>query len=129
MKLPQDFVTKLHFIVSHVPVFVSPTGNIYQEKCVCPNNLKEWLSAMECPSSYSQIKRDLSLFPSVDMTTVAKEAIERFNQKGRHSLCHYVVKDNKVGTTWHNSQSNRAPGLAYCLCYQIKLESVFSLTY
>ena len=28
---------------------------------------------------------------------LAKEAVERFNQRGSHSLVHYVIKDNQVG--------------------------------
>jgi len=59
---------------------------------------------MNCPSSYRQIREDLSVFDKVDMRVVAKEAVSRFNQRGQHSLCHYVVKDNKV-----------APHFVYCL--------------
>ena len=46
--------------------------------------------------TYTQIENDLKLFPKVDMTIVEKEVVQRFNLKGAHSLCHYVVKDNKV---------------------------------
>ena len=46
--------------------------------------------------SYVQIQNDLKPFPKVDMRTVQKEVVERFNLKSAHSLCHYVVKDNKV---------------------------------
>jgi len=51
---------------------------------------------MQCPSSYDQIKWDLSQFGKIDMSKVAKEAMDRFSLRGAHSLCHYVVKDNKV---------------------------------
>ena len=58
--------------------------------------MEKWLTTFECPKSYKQIKRDLSAFDKIDMRKVAPEAIERFSDKGRHSICHYVIKDNKV---------------------------------
>ncbi len=58
----------------------------------------EWLNNMGCPASYWQIKLDLQLFYKIDMVQVKKEAVERFNQRGSHALCHYVVKHNKVST-------------------------------
>jgi len=51
---------------------------------------------MQCPSSYDQITRDLSQFSQIDMTKVAEDAMYRFANRGAHSLCHYVIKDNKV---------------------------------
>jgi len=51
---------------------------------------------MQCPSSYDQITQDLSQFDKINMTKVAKSAMDRFSSRGSHSLCHYVVKDNKV---------------------------------
>ena len=72
-------------------------GMAYHEKCDCPQpSLSKWLKDMECPKSYSQIKQDLSIFQNIDMAHVENEAIARFNQRGAHSLCHYVIKDNKV---------------------------------
>jgi len=53
---------------------------------------------MHCPSSYDQIKWDLSQFGKIDMTKVTKEAMDRFSLRGAHSLCHYVIKDNKAST-------------------------------
>ena len=52
---------------------------------------------MSCPDHYEQIASDLAQFPDViDMATVVKDAVSRFNQAGSHSICHYVVKDNQV---------------------------------
>lgn len=51
---------------------------------------------MNCPKSYEQIDKDLEPFHVVDMDQVHKEAISRFSNRGAHSLCHYVVNDNKV---------------------------------
>ena len=54
------------------------------------------MKTMECPKSYAQVKQDLSIFKDIDMDAVAKEAVSRFNIAGQHSLCHYVIKNNKV---------------------------------
>ncbi|CAL1538654.1 unnamed protein product [Lymnaea stagnalis] len=72
-------------------------GNVYHETCDCPHqSAEEWAQAVGCPATYPQIQQDLQHFRSVDMTKVAKEAVERFNQRGQHSLCHYKVIANKV---------------------------------
>jgi len=72
-------------------------GVVYHDKCDCPEaSLPAWLNTMDCPASYPQIKRDLSVFPSINMSESVDEAVARFNQKGAHSLCHYVVQDNKI---------------------------------
>jgi len=54
---------------------------------------------MQCPSSYEQITHDLSQFGQIDMTKVARNAFDKFSSRGAHSLCHYVIKDNKVRKT------------------------------
>ena len=59
-------------------------------------NVTRWYQELECPVSYEQIDLDLSNFPSIDMDLVAPEAISRFSDRGRHSLCHYKIVDNKV---------------------------------
>ena len=70
---------------------------MYHETCYCPQpSINTWLKNMQCPSSYKQIKQDLSIFPEVNMEEVEKQAVSRFNQRGAHSMCHYVIKDNKV---------------------------------
>ena len=79
-----------------MPHTLLASGPIYQETCNCPSSLEDWLEAMQCPASYRQIKQDLSIFRSVDMEKVSRQAVDRFNQRGSHSLCHYVIKDNKV---------------------------------
>lgn len=73
------------------------SGMAYHEKCNCPNpSLEAWMHEMSCPNNYRQIKQDLSIFKEVDMKLVREEAVLRFNQRGSHALCHYVVKNNKV---------------------------------
>ena len=73
------------------------TGNVYHEGCNCPvPRMETWMKHMNCQQHYSQIKNDLSRYPAIDMNKLRQEYIQRFNNRGRHSLCHYVVKDNKV---------------------------------
>ena len=59
-------------------------------------DLSEWYSELECPNSYDQIQHDLDPFKVIDMDMVAKEAVSRFSDYGRHSLIHYKIIDNQV---------------------------------
>ena len=91
---------------------------MYNEWCNCPQpSLSKWLSAMQCPPSYEQITRDLSQFGKIDMTSVAREAMDRFSNRGAHSLCHYVIKDNKVRNVrarWRRQGRGACPLAALC---------------
>ncbi|XP_067651435.1 protein O-glucosyltransferase 2-like [Haliotis asinina] len=72
-------------------------GMVYHEKCDCPQpDLDQWFKDMDCPSSYRQIKQDLGIFKDIDFKKVAKEAVERFSDAGRHSICHYKIINNKI---------------------------------
>ncbi|XP_071116529.1 protein O-glucosyltransferase 2-like [Haliotis cracherodii] len=72
-------------------------GMVYHEKCDCPQpDLEQWLKDMDCPSSYRQIKQDLGIFKDIDFKKVAMEAVDRFSDAGRHSICHYKIIDNKI---------------------------------
>lgn len=77
-------------------------GPIYQELCDCPvQNLTRWYQELGCPASYQQIENDLTPFPNIDMEKVEPEAVARFSDRGRHSLCHYKIIDNKVYRKTH----------------------------
>uniref|UniRef100_A0A8C4RXF1 Protein O-glucosyltransferase 2 n=1 Tax=Erpetoichthys calabaricus TaxID=27687 RepID=A0A8C4RXF1_ERPCA len=84
--------------VKDVHVAKSPyvlEGPVYHESCECPESRpSEWLRHMKCPKSIPQIQHDLQLFQTVDLDRIAKEIPSRFGQ--RQSLCHYVIKHNKV---------------------------------
>ncbi|CAG5131230.1 unnamed protein product [Candidula unifasciata] len=72
-------------------------GDVYHETCNCPHQTADqWASSVGCPASYLQIERDLEPFSDIDMVHVAREAVERFKDEGRHSICHYKVINNKV---------------------------------
>lgn len=60
------------------------------------SNIEKWYTTHDCPDSYPQIDKDLSIFKKVNLNKVASEAISRFNQKGMHSLTHYRIVNNKV---------------------------------
>ena len=77
--------------------FKNLTGMVYHEQCYCPqSSVDVWLKNMNCPSSIRQIKLDLSIFNDIDMESVAADLVSRFNIRGSHSLCHYVIKENQV---------------------------------
>lgn len=85
---------------------------MHHENCYCPLQHSEWVKAAQCPKGYAQIKNDLSIFHQIDMNKViyfgilhyllplimqeSEEILSRFRSRGAHSLCHYVIKDNKV---------------------------------
>ncbi|KAF8773671.1 protein O-glucosyltransferase 2-like [Argiope bruennichi] len=71
-------------------------GLIFQEQCYCPKPINEWLSNLNCPSSYTQINDDLKLFPEIDMRSSIEDALQRFNHPGSYSICHYSVISNQV---------------------------------
>ncbi|KAH9507750.1 Protein O-glucosyltransferase 2 [Bulinus truncatus] len=70
---------------------------IYHDTCNCPHlSADQWAESVGCPVTYPQIRDDLQHFGNIDMSKVAKEAVERFNSAGQHSLCHYKIVNNKV---------------------------------
>nr|XP_042899528.1 protein O-glucosyltransferase 2 isoform X2 [Parasteatoda tepidariorum] len=81
-------------LVADSPYIVE--GMLYHEQCYCPQPMTEWLSSLNCPSSYSQIKYDLSSFPSINMKDVVTDAFSRFNHPGSFSICHYSVISNQT---------------------------------
>ncbi|XP_033843281.1 protein O-glucosyltransferase 2 [Periophthalmus magnuspinnatus] len=88
----------IHIVYKDKPVAKSPyilKGPVYHEACNCPQSSGAlWVKDMQCPESFAQIDKDLSMFKSVDLDLIAKEIPLRFGQ--RQSLCHYTIKDNKV---------------------------------
>lgn len=73
------------------------SGAVYHESCDCPEPSGAlWEENMHCPATFSQIDIDLSVFPSVDPDRNAHEIPQRFEK--RHSLCHYIIKNNQVQT-------------------------------
>ncbi|XP_062610199.1 protein O-glucosyltransferase 2-like, partial [Saccostrea cucullata] len=81
--------------VSKSPYYLR--GMVYHEDCYCPmTNLEKWYTAHDCPDTYEQIDKDLSIFKKVNLKKVAAEAISRFNKKGMHSLTHYRIINNKI---------------------------------
>ncbi|XP_043275390.1 protein O-glucosyltransferase 2-like [Venturia canescens] len=76
------------------PVFRGP---VFEEDCYCPSPVLEtWLKDYECSQNYQQIDNDLKLFPKVDFGKIRNELIEEYNKPNSVSICHYVVKNNKI---------------------------------
>lgn len=73
-------------------------GYVYNDKCNCPAlSFSKWLKTMGCPSSYKQIEADLKPWKDgFNMSQYASEAVKRFSDYGRHSICHYKIVNNKV---------------------------------
>lgn len=73
-------------------------GHVYHDKCNCPAlSFEKWLKIMGCPSSYRQIDEDLKLWKNgFDINKYASEAVKKFSDYGRHSICHYKIINNQV---------------------------------
>uniref|UniRef100_A0A1A8ICF7 KDEL (Lys-Asp-Glu-Leu) containing 1 n=1 Tax=Nothobranchius kuhntae TaxID=321403 RepID=A0A1A8ICF7_NOTKU len=88
----------IHVLLKDRHVAKSPyilKGHVYHEGCNCPQlSGSDWEADMHCPQSFTQVSRDLSLYPSVDPYLNAQEIPKRFGE--RQSLCHYTIKNNKV---------------------------------
>ncbi|XP_057667646.1 protein O-glucosyltransferase 2-like isoform X2 [Diorhabda carinulata] len=70
---------------------------VKSDDCVCPTrNINESLNAWECGSVPKFINDKLSVFRKINWTEQRKEILERFNQPHSVSLCHYIVKNNKI---------------------------------
>lgn len=77
------------------PLFID--GPVYEEECYCPNrDLDEWLENNECLQNYSQIQSDLEPFNDVDFASIRNEIIKKYDRPSSVSICHYVIKLNKV---------------------------------
>lgn len=81
-----------------LPVFNSEIkGPIYEEECYCPNpSIANWLDHYQCQRNYTQMHDDLALFPSVDFNNIRQSIIEKYDQPSSVSICHYVLKFNKI---------------------------------
>lgn len=87
LKILDDFASNIIF-----------SGPVYEEECYCPNrNVNDWLDKFQCRLNYAQIDSDLREFVSVDFEKeLRNEIVKRYDRPNSVSICHYVVKENKV---------------------------------
>ncbi|XP_076674774.1 protein O-glucosyltransferase 2 isoform X2 [Andrena cerasifolii] len=78
-------------------LLVKSKGPIYEDECYCPNpSVNNWLEDLECSKNYTQIHHDLAAFAHVDFDELRQDIIKAYDKPGSVSLCHYVVKSNKI---------------------------------
>ncbi|XP_031848296.1 protein O-glucosyltransferase 2 [Nomia melanderi] len=92
------FNLKLKVKVKHVPVLsLEFKGPIHEEECYCPQlSINRWMKDMECSKNYTQIHNDLIPFNNVDFDEIRQDIIKAYDRPGSYSLCHYVIKSNKI---------------------------------
>ncbi|KOC67192.1 KDEL motif-containing protein 1 [Habropoda laboriosa] len=94
------FNIKLKIKMKHhnLPILsIESKGPVYEEECYCPNpSINKWLEDLECSKNYIQIHKDLAIFASVDFNKIRQSIIKAYDRPGSVSLCHYVVKSNKI---------------------------------
>ncbi|EZA48857.1 KDEL motif-containing protein [Ooceraea biroi] len=72
-------------------------GPVYEEECYCPNpSVTTWLHHYQCQQNYTQMHHDLSSFLSVDFDRIRESIIKRYDQPSSVSICHYILKSNKI---------------------------------
>lgn len=85
---------------SGVNVAESPykfSKEILSELCNCPRGeLSYLLDSWECGAIPKQLFEDLSNFHSIDWDDLRSKVIEKFDKPYSVSLCHYVIKRNKI---------------------------------
>ncbi|KAK9888552.1 hypothetical protein WA026_000798 [Henosepilachna vigintioctopunctata] len=72
-------------------------GEVLPDHCDCPsytlnNMLKEW----KCGNIPKQITKDLESIDSINWENLRKEIISNYDKPYSVSLCHYVIKQNKI---------------------------------
>ncbi|KAL4220213.1 Protein O-glucosyltransferase 2 [Mactra antiquata] len=81
--------------VAQSPYYLS--GPVYNEHCYYPEpSPNTWLNVMNCPKSFKQIGKDLSVFKDVDLENVAREILKKNNDSSKHGLCHYKIINNEI---------------------------------
>ncbi|XP_033228056.1 protein O-glucosyltransferase 2-like [Belonocnema kinseyi] len=76
------------------PVFKGP---VIEDECDCPQpSATTWLKSNECPQNYSQILQDLNPFQTVNFDKMRPDIIKEYHKPNSVSICHYVVKSNKI---------------------------------
>lgn len=83
-----------HMHIANSPYRIS--GKVFSEKCRCPQELNEFLSNLNCDSSYEQIDSDLKPFNRVNLTEVRPKILRTFDRPGSISICNYIIKDNHI---------------------------------
>ncbi|XP_068621282.1 protein O-glucosyltransferase 2-like [Battus philenor] len=72
-------------------------GPILADQCNCPeNDIHLWLKNYECPSTFSNIIKDLRLFTKQDMVKQVQKIVEKYHKPESTSFCHYVIKRNEI---------------------------------
>lgn len=95
------FIIRGSFI-THVYLYIYigwVLGWLYSDGCYCPEtNVSKWFESMECQSAVpQQLRQQLKQFPTIDMKSILQRADQLyFKHRQSYSLCHYVVKKNKV---------------------------------
>ena len=59
------------------------------------------MKALQCPKTFPQIEEDLKLHKIIDLSTLREKMLKKFAK--HHSICHYVIKSNKIYRECHGS--------------------------
>ncbi|KAF7997596.1 hypothetical protein HCN44_006167 [Aphidius gifuensis] len=72
-------------------------GPVYEEECYCPvASISDWKNQAECQDNYPKIIDDMKSFASIDFDVVRNQVIKEFDRPTSVSICHYVIKNNRI---------------------------------
>lgn len=93
-----DLVINVKFNSNHVSGSpLSFKGPVLPEDCDCPEkDFNQWLADYGCQETHQKIVSDLSQFTHVNFENFHEKAVKRFNNSLSSSVCHYVIKSNKI---------------------------------
>uniref|UniRef100_A0A6P7F504 Protein O-glucosyltransferase 2-like n=1 Tax=Diabrotica virgifera virgifera TaxID=50390 RepID=A0A6P7F504_DIAVI len=70
---------------------------VKSDNCECPTqNIEELIDVWECGPVPKFITNKLDVFKKIDWPRQRNELIKKFDQPHSVSLCHYIVKNNKI---------------------------------
>ncbi|XP_066157436.1 protein O-glucosyltransferase 2-like [Euwallacea fornicatus] len=70
---------------------------IYPEDCYCPvESITKFLQTWQCETVPRQIVKNFGFFKSIDWEEMRPKVIKQFDKPHAVSICHYVIKNNKI---------------------------------
>lgn len=70
---------------------------VYSDDCNCPEeNVNKLLDLWECKEVPSQVLKGFKSFKKINWNNMRSKIVKQFDKPHSVSLCHYIIKDNKI---------------------------------
>ncbi|KAF2880184.1 hypothetical protein ILUMI_25985 [Ignelater luminosus] len=96
-----NFIVSLKYKDDHIANSPYTIDNeVYPDDCNCAlKNINMWLKEWECGDVPEQISNDLKRFNNINFKAIRQKIITKYDSPGSISLCHYIIKENKIYRT------------------------------